>query len=96
MSPECSYWSDCGVRGGGCCGLSRFGGRPSHGICAGCVGRGENRVAGAGDCVAAVLNTTGLGPVAKKVIETATGKPCGCPGRQKALNSLLPRAKRAR
>ena len=95
MSPECSYWSDCGVRGGGCCGLSRFGGRPSHGICAGCVGRGENRVLGAGDGVAAVMNATGLGQVAKKAIQAATGKPCNCTGRQLAMNRFLPCRKRA-
>jgi hypothetical protein len=37
-----------------------------------------------------VLDATGIGPLAKKVIEAATGKPCGCAGRQEALNRLMP------
>ncbi len=32
----CDHWTDCGVRGGGCCGLDLFGGRPSLGVCRGC------------------------------------------------------------
>ena len=45
---------------------------------------------GAGDTVAAVLDATGIGPLAKRVIEATTGKPCGCSGRQEALNKLMP------
>jgi hypothetical protein len=52
--------------------------------------RRENRPGGAGDTVAAILNITGIGPAARRVIESATGKPCGCAKRQAALNRLLP------
>jgi len=90
---DCRYWSDCGTPSGGCCALSRFGGRPSLGTCAGCISRGENRPIGAGDAVAAVLNATGVGPAAKWVIEAAKGKPCGCAKRQDALNRLMPFSK---
>ena len=92
-APACRYWSDCGTPAGGCCALSRFGGRPSLGICAGCISRGENRPAGAGDTVAAVLNVTGIGTAAQRVIEAATGKPCGCAKRQAALNRMMPYTK---
>jgi hypothetical protein len=88
--PDCRHWSACGTAGGGCCGLSRFGGRPSLGTCRGCIARGENRAAGAGDAVAVVLNASGMGHVAKRVIEAATGKPCGCANRQATLNRVLP------
>jgi hypothetical protein len=91
--PNCRYWSACGTAGGGCCALSRFGGRPSLGTCGGCISRGENHPVGAGDTVAAVLNATGVGPAAMKVIGAATGKPCRCAKRQAALNRLLPYAK---
>lgn len=37
---DCKHWRDCGVSGGGCCALQRFGGTPSHGCCAMCL-RGE-------------------------------------------------------
>lgn len=33
MKVECPQWSDCGVKGGGCCALGKFGGRPSRGTC---------------------------------------------------------------
>lgn len=29
----CDHWSDCGVKGGGCCAKNLYGGRPSLGIC---------------------------------------------------------------
>ncbi len=45
---------------------------------------------GVGDTLAKVLDTTGLGPVAKRVIEGVTGKPCGCEKRRAALNALIP------
>jgi len=90
---DCQYWSDCATPAGGCCALSRFGGRPSLGTCAGCISRGENHPAGAGDTVAALLNATGVGPAAKRVIEAATGRPCRCAKRQAALNRLVPYSK---
>jgi len=33
MSVECEHWHDCGVYGGGCCKLKKYGGRPSEGTC---------------------------------------------------------------
>jgi hypothetical protein len=94
-APGCRYWSDCGVNGGGCCGLNRNGGRPSLGTCAGCIQRGENRLQGAGDAIAVALNATGIGPVVKRVIHSATGRDCNCDGRQRLGNKLLPCRKRA-
>jgi hypothetical protein len=32
----CEHWAACGVRGGGCCGLGLYGGRPSLGTCQAC------------------------------------------------------------
>lgn len=34
---DCPHWSDCGVRGGGCCAIGRGGGRPSIGTCRRCI-----------------------------------------------------------
>ena len=45
---------------------------------------------GLGDTVAKVLDRTGIGPVASRVIERVTGKPCNCSGRQARLNALVP------
>lgn len=45
---------------------------------------------GLGDTVAKVLGATGVGAVAKAVIEGVTGKPCGCDKRQEALNRAAP------
>lgn len=38
MKIACQHWSACGVKGGGCCALGKFGGRPSAGLCATCLG----------------------------------------------------------
>lgn len=43
---------------------------------------------GLGDVVSGVLESTGIGPLAKSVIERVTRKPCGCAGRREALNRL--------
>ena len=32
----CDYWKNCGVRGGGCCSLNLYGGKPSLGVCRQC------------------------------------------------------------
>ena len=45
---------------------------------------------GLGDTVERVLDATGIGPVAKTVITTVTGKPCGCDKRRDLLNKLVP------
>lgn len=36
---ECDHWSECGVRGGGCCAAGHYGGRPSLGVCGQCPNR---------------------------------------------------------
>lgn len=36
---ECDNWSQCGVRGGGCCAAGHYGGRPSLGVCGQCPNR---------------------------------------------------------
>jgi hypothetical protein len=48
---------------------------------------------GLGDTVERVLDATGIGPVAKKIITTVTGKPCGCAKRRDLLNKLVPYTK---
>jgi hypothetical protein len=42
-----------------------------------------------GDVVAKVAEATGVATVAR-VVEKATGKPCGCAERRAALNKALP------
>jgi hypothetical protein len=45
---------------------------------------------GLGDTVERTLDATGIGPVAKKIITTVTGRPCGCAKRRDFLNGLVP------
>jgi len=45
---------------------------------------------GLGDTVERVLDWTGIGPVAKKVIRKVTGRPCRCAKRREQLNRLAP------
>jgi hypothetical protein len=33
MKIECEHWSSCGVKGGGCCAISKFGDKPSYSVC---------------------------------------------------------------
>lgn len=33
MNDICDNWSECAVKGGGCCALGLYGGKPSYGIC---------------------------------------------------------------
>ena len=87
MSVDCKHHD-----GRGCC-LGLYGGNPSAGVCLrACKSRepGLCPDRGLGDTVARVLEATGVGPLAKAVIERATGKPCGCQERQAALNRLVP------
>ena len=45
---------------------------------------------GLGDTIERTLDATGIGPVAKKIITTVTGRPCGCAKRRDFLNGLVP------
>ncbi len=45
---------------------------------------------GLGDTVERTLDATGIGPVAKRIITTVTGRPCGCAKRRDFLNGLVP------
>lgn len=90
MKTECKNWSDCGVAGGGCCALGRFGGKPSHGICGICKDyTGPPR--GLGDTVHRVAHPIG------QFINRTTGKNivggtnCNCDKRRRRLNRLFPR-----
>lgn len=38
MKIDCPSWRDIGLPGAGACTLNKFGGRPSRGTCAGCLG----------------------------------------------------------
>lgn len=37
-APDCEHWVDIGLPQAGECGRGLFGGRPSHGVCAVCLG----------------------------------------------------------
>ena len=43
---------------------------------------------GLGDAVARVLTTTSIAPVYRTLRAKVTSKPCGCKGRQQALNRI--------
>jgi len=45
---------------------------------------------GLGDTVERVLDRTGIGSVAKRVIKSVTGRPCRCRKRRDQLNRLVP------
>ena len=49
---------------------------------------------GLGNTVEQVLDATGVGPLAKRVIRGITGKPCGCGRRRDRLNRLVPYPRR--
>lgn len=81
----CRHWLDCGVKGGGCCALKLFGGKPSNGVCGVC----DKREPGLGDAVAKVLDVTGIGPAVERIVKAVTGKSCGgCQKRRQRLNRL--------
>jgi hypothetical protein len=85
MKKKCIYWSDCGMAHGGCCGLGRYGGRPSHGTCRICRDyRGVPR--GWGDWVhLAALPIA----VVLRVISRGRLSPgrCGCEQRRQKWNA---------
>jgi hypothetical protein len=66
----------------------RVGGETTAERCGACV-EYRGRLRGMGDVVAKVAEATGVATVAR-VVEKATGKPCGCAERRAALNKALP------
>lgn len=68
--------------------LPLYGARPSRGVCRRCE-HWDGPARGAGDLVAKVARWTGT-KAAVRALETATGRKCGCAGRQKALNAAIP------
>lgn len=90
MPIECEHWTDCGVNSGGCCKISKFGDRPSHGVCLSICKLNipdDERFKH-------TKKSRGLGDTVKKIIDTVTFrkvKPCGgCKKRREALNKLIP------
>ena len=39
---SCDHWSQCGIKGGGCCAADHYGGKPSFGVCNQCPHRVVN------------------------------------------------------
>lgn len=68
--------------------LPIYGDNPSRGVCRICA-HYEGPARGAGDVVEQVARLTGMKAVVKAV-ERATGKPCGCSDRRRALNQDFP------
>lgn len=79
---------NCNHHDGVVCSLGLFGGRPSLGVCNACD-RYDGPARGIGDVVANVAEATGVAAAAR-VVEKATGKPCGCAERRAALNKAVP------
>ena len=85
---DCEHWRDCGIRGGGCCGIDEYE-RPSVGVCLHVCQKHTNKRHEDTN-----KPSRGLGDTVAKAIKRATGgkvKPCGgCKKRQAALNKLMP------
>jgi hypothetical protein len=81
---RCLFWSDCGVKGGGCCAKNLYGGRPSLGVCRICPQyRGTPR--GLGDVIH--LIAAPVRRLMNLVWRTkSNGKTCGCEQRRRKLN----------
>jgi len=77
----CTHWEDCGVDGGGCCGIGEYE-RPSFGVCLTVCEKNTHPPA------------RGLGDTLERGIKRLTRgrvKPCeGCKKRRDALNRLMP------
>lgn len=73
---NCIHWSACQVRGGGCCAIDKFNGRPSLGVC--------NRVCQDREARPDYVPPPQTAVVANVVVKTteAKKKDCGC-GRAK-------------
>ncbi len=88
MKTFCVHWKDCRVAGGGCCDLGRFGGKPSHGICAICPDY-TGRARGLGDWIHYIAQpmARGINRLARRPV---FGKDnCRCEDRRRRLNEWL-------
>ncbi len=85
----CRHWINCGVIGGGCCRLGRYGGKPSLGTCRVCphylgLPRGPGDIVHLfANPIAQILNTV-LHRKGKKKI----GAHCRCAQRRREWNML--------
>lgn len=90
LMSQCKHWSDCGVRGGGCCSQNLYGGKPSGGVCQRCESY-SGPARGLGDRINTFTELTGIKSMVKAVTD-ALGLPCGCADRRDALNGKFPNA----
>ena len=87
LSTHCRHWHDCGITGGGCCALGRYGGRPSHGVCRLCADY-TGRSRGLGDWIHQLAQPFArlLNGIARRNILGGPG--CGCHKRRIKLNKI--------
>lgn len=91
---KCEHWSECGVKGGGCCELGIYN-KPSFGVCLlACKDNTNKPKKKKAEKMLNVHQSVGLGDTVKKIINKVTGgkaKQCGgCKKRQAKLNKLFP------
>lgn len=84
---NCEHWTAIGGGAVGRCAIGKGGGKPSAGYCLRICRLNESR--GLGDTVAKVAHAVGADRLAA-AFTRATGKDCGCKGRQALLNRLVP------
>ncbi len=86
MRPACTNYRDNACHSA--LALPLYGAHPSAGICRVCpYYDGPSR--GLGDVIHKVTTRTGIAR-AVKIVSNATGKPCGCEERRRALNEQIP------
>ena len=85
----CRHWHDCGIIGGGCCRIGRYGGKPSLGTCRVCPSY-SGRPRGWGDIayfvahpVARIINTLLVLKPNKQL-----GQNCRCAQRRREWNGI--------
>ena len=81
---ECDHWRACGVPHGGCCGINRFGGRPSLGTCRKCLQQSPQTVEARGILAQAVswVKAEASGLIAECPLEIVEQRIAECRGCQ--------------